>query len=98
MDQNSDKLQGAVLDGAAPTFDLISSGDYKASRALYFYAKHAHMNVVPGMKEYMVEWTKHWGEDGALSDAGMIPMSAEERTLYKAAMSDLPKLTADMLK
>ncbi|CAI8336300.1 MAG: Phosphate-binding protein PstS [Alphaproteobacteria bacterium UBA4588] len=98
LDQNSDTLQGAVLDGVAPTFDAIGSGDYKASRALYFYAKHAHMDVVPGMKEYMAEWTKHWGNDGVLSDAGMIPMSDEERKSYKAAMKELPKLTADMLK
>ena len=98
LDQNSDKLHGAVLDGVAPTFDAIGSGDYKASRALYFYVKHAHVNVVPGMKEYMAEWLKHWGEDGVLSDAGMIPMSTEERASFKAAMTDLPKLTADMLK
>ena len=38
------------------------------------------------------------GEDGALSDAGMIPMPEAERTKYLAAMKDLPKLTADMLK
>ena len=98
LDQNSDTLQGAVLDGVSPTFEAIGSGDYKASRALYFYAKHAHMDVIPGMKEYMAEWTKHWGNDGILSDAGMIPMSDEERKSYKAAMKELPKLTADMLK
>ena len=45
----------------------------------------------------MAEWVKHWGEDGALSDAGMIPMPEEERAAFKAAMKDLPKLTADML-
>ena len=46
----------------------------------------------------MAEWVKHWGEDGALSDAGMIPMPEAERAEYLAAMKNLPKLTADMLK
>ena len=46
----------------------------------------------------MAEWVKHWGEDGALSDAGMIPMPQEERAKFLAAMDNLPKLTADMLK
>ena len=37
-------------------------------------------------------------EDGVLSDAGMIPMPQSEHDLYLAAMKNLPKLTADMLK
>ena len=98
LDQNSDTLQGAVLDGVSPTFEAIGSGAYKASRALFFYVKHAHLDVVPGMKEYMAEWTKHWGDDGILADTGMIPMSEEERAQFKAAMINLPKLTADMLQ
>ena len=56
------------------------------------------MGVVPGMEEYMAEWVKHWGEDGALSDAGMIPMPKGERAAFASAMTELPKLTADMLK
>ena len=98
LDQNSDTLQGAVISGTNPTFDEIANGTYSVSRALYFYVKHAHVGVVPGINEYMAEWVKHWGEDGALSDAGMIPMPQEERAKFLAAMNDLPKLTADMLK
>ena len=98
LDQNSDALQGAVIDGTNPTFDEIADGSYSVSRALYFYVKHAHVGVVPGIKEYMAEWVKHWDEDGVLSDAGMIPMPEAERAQYLAAMKDLPKLTADMLK
>ena len=98
LDQNSDTLQGAVISGTNPTFDEIANGTYSVSRALYFYVKHAHVGVVPGVEEYMAEWVKHWGEDGALSDAGMIPMPQAERDQYLAAMKDLPKLTADMLK
>ena len=92
LNQNSDTIQGAILDDAAPTFDNIASGKYKASRALYFYVKHQHVDVVPGIKEYMVEWTKHWGEDGILTDSGMISMGVDERKKYKTAMSSLPLL------
>ena len=98
LDQNSDTLQGAALSGVSPTFEAIADGSYKASRALYFYIKHAHIGVVPGLKEYMAEWTKHWGDDGVLADAGMIPMPAAERAANQKAMADLPVLTADMLK
>ena len=98
LNQNADTIQGAILDDAGPTFANISSGKYKASRALYFYVKHSHIDVVPGIKDYMTEWTKHWDEDGALADAGMIPMSSDERSNYKAAMKDLPVLVMGDLK
>ena len=98
LDQNSDTLQGAVISGTAPTFDNIATDSYSVSRALYFYVKHQHMGVIPGMAEYMNEWTKHWDEDGILAESGMIPMPSKERASYAAAMKDLPLLTADMLK
>jgi phosphate transport system substrate-binding protein len=98
LDQNSDTLQGAVLSGVEPTFEAIADGSYKASRALYFYVKHNHIGVVPGLAEYMTEWTKHWGEDGALTDAGMIPMPSTERMEMAVRMEALPVLTADDLK
>ena len=56
------------------------------------------MGVVPGVQEYAREWTKHWDEDGVLAEAGMIPMSEEEREQYADAIENLPTLTADMLK
>ena len=97
LDQNRDTLKSAVIDGGEATFEAIASGDYAISRALYFYVKHAHVGVVPGIAEYMEEWTKHWGEDGVLSDAGMVPMPDNEQAKYTKAMKELPKLTADML-
>ena len=98
LDQNSDTLQGAVISKTAPTFENIAGNNYSVSRALYYYVKHQHIGVVPGMKEYMTEWTKHWGDDGVLSDAGMIPMPKSERAKYKSAMTSLPVLTAGDLK
>ena len=98
LDQNSDSIQGSELDGVAPTFEAIGGGEYKASRALYFYVKHAHIGVVPGINEFMTEWTKHWGDDGILADAGMIPMSRAERKEMMDRMNDLPVLKKGDLK
>lgn len=98
LDQNSDVLNGAIIDGGAPTFDAIADGSYSISRALYFYVKHAHVDVIPGVKEYMTEWTKHWNEDGRLIDTGMIPLPANEMAEMVSRMENLPALTADELK
>ena len=98
LDQNSDTLQGAILDGVSPTFEAIGDGSYKASRALYFYVKHAHIGVVPSIKKYIKQWTKHWGEDGILADAGMIPLSNKEMSTMINTMNTLPVLTKEDLK
>ena len=46
----------------------------------------------------MTEWTKHWGQDQVLADAGMIPLGADEAAEMAKRMKDLPKLTAADLK
>ena len=98
LDQNSDILSGAVIDGTEPKFESIADGSYSVSRALYFYVKHSHIGVVPGIEGYMKEWTKHWGDEGMLADAGMIPLPDAEKAEMISRMENLPKLTAGDLK
>ena len=40
LDQNSDKVKGANVDGAEITFENIADGSYPVSRPLYFYVKN----------------------------------------------------------
>jgi phosphate transport system substrate-binding protein len=91
LDQNTDKIQGSFVDGVQPTFDGIASGDYPLSRPLFFYVKKAHVDVIPGMKEYLKEFTsdKTWGPDGYLSDKGMIPMPDDERKQFQSNANGL---------
>ena len=98
LDQNMDVLQGAIIDGNEPSFENIADGKYSISRALYFYVKHSHLDIIPGVKEYVNEWTKHWGEDGILADAGMIPLPDAEKDVMISRMKTWPALTAEMLK
>ena len=81
LDQNADKLQGSIVDGVDPTFELIADGSYPVSRSLYFYVKKAHVGVVPGITEYLNEFTaeKAWGPEGYLADKGLIPLPDAER-------------------
>ena len=74
-------VQGAEVEGAAPTFDAIARGDYPISRPLYFYVKKAHVDGIPGIREYLMEFTspQAMGEDGYLSDKGLIPLPEPER-------------------
>ncbi len=78
LDQNKSKIKGAVVGGSAPTFDNIASGKYPVSRSLFFYVKKAHVGVIPGIKEYLAEWTRKgtFGNEGYLVDKGLIPLPA----------------------
>ena len=81
LDQNSDKIQGSTINGVAPTFDNIALQKYPVSRPLYFYVKKAHVGQIPGIKEFVEEFTdeRSWGPDGYLSDRGLIPLPDDER-------------------
>jgi phosphate transport system substrate-binding protein len=91
LDQNLDKVQGSKVNGVAPEFETIASGDYPLSRPLFFYVKKAHAGVIPGIKEYLVEFTsdKAWGDEGYLTDKGLIPMPKEEREKYRSDATNL---------
>ena len=95
LEQNSDKVQGSIIDGKLPTFDAISEGDYPVSRSLYFYVKKAHIGVIPGIEEYLAEFTseKAMGEYGYLAEKGMIPMSEEERANVLDTVKNLKTIT-----
>ena len=95
LDQNSDKVKGAAVDGTVPTFDAIADGDYPVSRPLYFYVKKAHVDVIPGLRGYLREFTspRAWGEEGYLSERGLIPLPDAERRAVAGAVRNLTPLT-----
>ena len=94
LEQNADKLKGSIVDGVAPTFDNIADGKYNISRSLYFYVKHAHVGTVPGIKEFVEEFTSEnaFGEEGYLLDKGLIPLFEEERDAIRTQGVSLKKL------
>lgn len=95
LDQNADKVNPATVEGKAPSFESIADGSYPVSRPLYFYVKKAHIGVIPGIKEFLDEFTseKSWGEDGYLAEKGMIPMAADKRKTVAASVSKLESMS-----
>jgi phosphate transport system substrate-binding protein len=85
LDQNTNVIQGSIVDGVQPTFDNIKDGKYPVSRSLYIYVKNAHVKSIPGIREYVAEFTseKAIGDDGYLADRGLIPAPVAERAKYR---------------
>ena len=101
LEQNKDKLQGAIVEGNPPTFENISSGKYPVSRSLYFYIKNAHVGKIPGIKEYIAEFTseKAFGIGGYLQEKGLIPaLDAERAEIRSNALSTSTAWLADFKK
>ncbi|HUQ11432.1 MAG TPA: PstS family phosphate ABC transporter substrate-binding protein [Steroidobacteraceae bacterium] len=80
LEENLDKLKGAVVDGVSPTFETVASGKYPASRPLFIYVKKQHVKVIPGIEEFIAEYVseKALGEEGYLADKGLIPPTKSE--------------------
>ena len=100
MEENSDRLQAATLNGKVPTAEAIAADEYPVARSLFFYVKKAHVGVVPGIQEYVSEFTSNaaMGQNGYLKDVGLIvpPRAALMDLMEKA--ENMPNLTLDELK
>lgn len=97
LEQNSDLVQPSYIDGFEPTFESIADGSYPVSRPLYFYVKKAHIGMIPGIEEFLAEFTREstWGEDGYLADKGMIPLGDDIREESAASIAALETMTMD---
>ena len=95
LDQNADKIKGAKVNGVEPTFENIASGDYGVSRSLFFYVKQQHVGTIPGIQEFVNEFTsdRAWGDEGYLVDKGLIPLPAVDRKAMKAQATGLASLS-----
>ena len=82
LENNRDRIQAATIEGVEIDIDSIQDYSYPISRPLFFYVKKAHIGVVPGLQEYLAEFTAEdaIGDDGYLLDAGLVPLSEVKRT------------------
>ncbi|MFC5307544.1 PstS family phosphate ABC transporter substrate-binding protein [Azospirillum picis] len=92
LDQNRDSLQAARMDGVELTPETVAAGRYELSRPLYIYVKNAHAGVIPGIRDFIREYTSEraLGDDGYLLDKGLIP---EPTALREAARVEAVNLT-----
>jgi phosphate transport system substrate-binding protein len=100
LEENISKLSGVALDGAAPTFESISDGSYKPSREMFVYLKKAHVGVIPGLKEFAMEYVSDaaTGEDGYLGDKGLVTLPGDSHEKVAATVAALQLMKGEELK
>ncbi|MCY0149755.1 substrate-binding domain-containing protein [Hoeflea sp. G2-23] len=86
-ENNTDKLQVATMSGINPSTETIASGEYPVSRPLYFYVKNAHLDVIPGLQDYIEFFVSDEiaGPDGPLAAYGLVsdPELAKTQEMVK---------------
>jgi phosphate transport system substrate-binding protein len=100
LEQNAGSVQGIAVDGKVASYEAIADGSYKVARPLFIYAKKQHIDVIPGIKEFIAEYVseKALGEDGYLADKGLVTLPGADAEKIRAATLELKILTADGLK
>lgn len=80
LTENEDTIAGVDIDNVSPSSESIASKEYPISRSLFFYVKNDHIEKVPAIKEYIEMFLNVdiIGEDGLLTEIGLIPMGEEE--------------------
>ncbi|MCB0325537.1 MAG: substrate-binding domain-containing protein [Bdellovibrionales bacterium] len=95
LDSNQDTIQASKIGGTEATLESIQRYDYAIARPLYFYVKKAHVGVIPGIKEYVEEFTSPaaMSDDGYLSDIGLVPLDDEKRQAVRSTAVELKTMT-----
>jgi len=100
LEENASTIKGLEVDGIAPSYETVASGDYKMARPLYIYVKKQHVGVVPGVAEFVAEYVsdKALGTDGYLADKGLITLPEADAEKTKAMATAMDVLKVDGLK
>jgi phosphate transport system substrate-binding protein len=92
LDENRAKVQDIAVDGVEATMETIADGSYKVARPLFIYVKKQHVGVIPGIAEFVAEYTseKAMGEDGYLGTKGIVTLDEASMKAMNAASKDMP--------
>ena len=91
LENNLDKIQAADIEGVTISLESIQDYSYPISRPLYFYVKKAHIGVIPGLQEYLMEFTSEdaIGPEGYLIDTGLVPLDDDARAKVRSDAKNL---------
>jgi phosphate transport system substrate-binding protein len=98
LEENADKVQGLQMNGVDPTYENISTFAYPGARPLYIYVKKAHLEVIPGLKEFLAEWANSWSKDGPLAKIGLVASPDDVMAKSADAAANYTTMTGEGLK
>ncbi|HYJ31343.1 MAG TPA: substrate-binding domain-containing protein [Allosphingosinicella sp.] len=94
LQANQERVRGIPLAGVMPSAATITDLTYPGARQLYIYVKGEHMNVIPGLREFLAEYQRGWAQGGYLSQAGMIPSAPDAQARAAQQIRQARPMTA----
>ena len=98
LEENVGTVEGVRINGVAPTYATIANGAYPGSRPLYLYVKKAHLNAVPGLRDFLKLYAANWSKTGPLVRRGLIAAPAAIQARSAAIIANEIPLDPAVLK
>ena len=100
LEENMGTLRAATINGVAPAYASIANFTYPGARPLFIYVKNAHAAAIPGIRQFVAEFTREtsWGRNGYLAKRGMIASPDAIRAKYAKAARELTPVALASLK
>lgn len=98
LQANQDRVRGIPLGGVAPTAATIQDLSYPGARQIYIYVKGDHLDAIPGIRLFLAEYQRGWGQGGYLSQAGMVPSAPDVQARAAQQIANPRPLTAADLR
>lgn len=100
LEENLNRLRGISLNGVAPSYQTISSFKYPGARALYIYIKNAHLQAIPGIRQYAAQYVRDtaFGPKGYLPPLGLVASPEAERVRAQRMATSMTPINAAGLK
>ena len=88
---NKDKIKASAINGVKPSLQGIQDYSYPIARPLFFYVKKAHVGVIPGIEEFLKEFTskKAMSNRGYLAQIGLVPLASDKYQSTRTAALEL---------
>lgn len=100
LEENLNRLRGISLNGVQPTYATISTFKYPGARALYIYVKNAHLQAIPGIRQYAAEYVREtaFGANGYLKGLGLVASPDAQRVRAQRMATSMTPMNAAGLK
>ena len=88
---NKDKIKASAVNGVKPSLQGIQDYSYPIARPLFFYVKKAHVGVIPGIEEFLKEFTskKAMSNRGYWAQIGLVPLASDKYQSTRTAALEL---------
>ena len=98
LEENLDRVRGILVNGIAPSPETVTDFSYPGARQMYIYVKGEHLDVIPGLREFLAEYARAWVPGGYLAQHGLIPSPEPLRQAAEQSIQNPRPITAADLR